>query len=91
MPATDRTVKSFLYKRMYGHWRLNRSHSKARRVVRICSACCSPSPTACRRRGASAPSRPSAPARARVVADYIAGMTDRYALEEHRRLFDLWS
>jgi dGTPase len=26
--------------------------------------------------------------RARVVADYIAGMTDRFALDEHRRLFD---
>ena len=26
--------------------------------------------------------------RARVVADYIAGMTDRYAILEHRRLFD---
>jgi dGTPase len=26
--------------------------------------------------------------RARAVADYIAGMTDRYALLEHRRLFD---
>jgi dGTPase len=25
---------------------------------------------------------------ARVVADYIAGMTDRYAILEHRRLFD---
>ncbi len=33
MTATDRTVKTFLYKRMYEHWRLNRSHSKARRVV----------------------------------------------------------
>ncbi|MEL7172140.1 MAG: hypothetical protein AAFN05_04130 [Pseudomonadota bacterium] len=27
-------------------------------------------------------------ARARVIADYIAGMTDRYALEEHRVLTD---
>jgi dGTPase len=27
-------------------------------------------------------------ARARVVADYIAGMTDRYAIREHKRLFD---
>jgi dGTPase len=26
--------------------------------------------------------------RARVVADYVAGMTDRYAILEHRRLFD---
>ncbi|MEQ9448023.1 MAG: hypothetical protein RLN70_03840, partial [Rhodospirillaceae bacterium] len=25
---------------------------------------------------------------ARLVCDYIAGMTDRYAIEEHRRLFD---
>ncbi len=29
------------------------------------------------------------PARARVICDYIAGMTDRYAIEEHRRLFNL--
>ena len=27
--------------------------------------------------------------RARVVCDYIAGMTDRYAIEEHRKLFHL--
>ena len=31
--------------------------------------------------------------RARVVCDYIAGMTDRFAIEEHRRLFhlDVWN
>ena len=33
MAETDRTVKTFLYERMYEHWHLNRSHSKARRVV----------------------------------------------------------
>jgi len=33
MAAADRTIKAFLYKRMYEHWKLNRSHSKARRVV----------------------------------------------------------
>jgi dGTPase len=27
--------------------------------------------------------------RARVIADYIAGMTDRYAIREHRRLYDV--
>jgi dGTPase len=27
-------------------------------------------------------------ARAAVVADFVAGMTDRYAIKEHRRLFD---
>jgi len=31
---------------------------------------------------------PDDPQTARVAADYLAGMTDRFALEEHRRLFD---
>jgi dGTPase len=32
-------------------------------------------------------------ARARLVCDYIAGMTDRFAIEEHRKLFnlDVWN
>jgi dGTPase len=33
--------------------------------------------------------RDEAKRRARVVCDYIAGMTDRYAIEEHRKLFSL--
>ena len=90
MASTDRTVKAFLYKRMYEHWRLNRSHSKARRVVAdlfgllFAEPNCLPSPW--RERAEQA----GAQARARLVADYIAGMTDRYALDEHRRLFDLY-
>ena len=90
MAATDRTVKAFLYKRMYEHWKLNRSHSKARRVVTdlfgllFAEPNCLPPPW---RERAEAAERP---ARARLVADYIAGMTDRFALDEHRRLFDLY-
>jgi dGTPase len=37
---------------------------------------------------ASIEAEDGAEGRARVVADYIAGMTDRYALDEHERLFD---
>jgi len=90
MAATDRTVKAFLYKRMYEHWRLNRSHSKARRVVAdlfqllFAEPNCLPSPW--RERAEQA----AIHARARLVADYIAGMTDRFALDEHKRLFDLY-
>ena len=90
MAATDRTVKAFLYKRMYEHWRLNRSHSKARRVVAdlfgllFAEPNCLPSPW--RERAELAGPH----ARARLVADYIAGMTDRFALDEHRRLFELY-
>ncbi len=91
MTATDRTVKAFLYKRMYEHWHLNRSHSKARRVVvdlfelLFAEPNCLPPPW--RERAEQA----GIPARARLVADYIAGMTDRFALDEHRRLFDLYN
>ena len=90
MAATDRTVKAFLYKRMYEHWKLNRSHSKARRVVSdlfgllFAEPNCLPPPW--RERAEQAGTQ----ARARLVADYIAGMTDRFALDEHKRLFDLY-
>jgi dGTPase len=91
MAETDRTVKKFLYGRMYEHWHLNRSHSKARRVVMdlfgllFAEPNCLPPPW--RERAEQA----ERAARARIVADYIAGMTDRYALDEHRRLFDLYN
>ncbi len=91
MAATEKTVKRFLYTRMYEHWKLNRSHSKARRVVvdlfnlLFAEPNCLPSPW--REKAEQAGTH----ARARVVADYIAGMTDRFALDEHRRLFDLYS
>jgi dGTPase len=91
MASTDRTVKKFLYGRMYEHWHLNRSHSKARRVVMdlfgllFAEPNCLPPPW--RERAEQA----ERAARARIVADYIAGMTDRFALDEHRRLFDLYN
>jgi len=90
MAKTDRTVKDFLFRRMYEHWHLNRSHTKARRVVidlfgvLFAEPGCLPPPW---RQRAEAAERP---ARARIVADYIAGMTDRFALDEHKRLFDLY-
>ena len=43
------------------------------------------------RRVAALAGAPGEPETARLVADYIAGMTDRYAMEEHRRLFDAYA
>ena len=37
------------------------------------------------------PAAEPAASRARIVADYLAGMTDRFALDEHRRLFDTYA
>src|SRR5712691_12733271 len=83
----DRALKRFLSERMYRHYRVNRMSSKARRVVRelfqlfLAEPECLPSEW-------RALSGNKTPETARIVADYLAGMTDRFALDEHRRLFD---
>ena len=91
MQEYDRALKAFLKERMYNHYRLNRMTSKARRLVRdlfrlfVAEPECLP--TDWRQRCGA----PSSVDTARVVTDYIAGMTDRYAADEHRRLFDVQS
>ena len=88
MAANDRALKDFLRTHMYRHWRVNRMTSKARRVVRelftlfLAEPECLPDDWRRQTTGAGDPMT------ARLVADFIAGMTDRFALEEHRRLFD---
>jgi dGTPase len=89
MAANDAALKAFLFKNMYRHYKLNRMTSKARRVVRdlfgllIAEPECLPTEWRVKAAG------PDSEATAQLVADYIAGMTDRYALDEHRRLFDV--
>ena len=56
--------------------------------ARCCSSSCMAARRCCPRDWAERAGRPGSAERARVVCDYIAGMTDRYALEEHRRLTD---
>jgi dGTPase len=91
MQKNDRALKEFLFENMYRHYKLNRMSSKARRVVgdlfRLLVAEPGCLPTEWRRIAGA----PGSVETARVVADYIAGMTDRYALDEHRQLFDVQS
>jgi len=89
MQANDRALKRFLFERMYRHYRVNRMTSKARRVVQELFALLHAEPQTLPTEWQRLAGAPASPATARVVADYIAGMTDRFALDEHRRLFDL--
>jgi dGTPase len=90
MRSHDRALKRFLHERMYRHYRVNRMSSKARRVVRelfrlfLAEPECLPGEWRTQTGG-------SEPETARIVADYLAGMTDRFALDEHRRLFDTYA
>ena len=88
MAEANRAIKEFLYARMYRHWRVNRMTNKSRRVTEelfsLLHADTSTLPDGWR----TLAGERDGPRAALTVADYIAGMTDRFALEEHRRLTD---
>ena len=92
MQAHGEALKAFLSARMYRHHRVNRMASKARRTVRELFELFIAEPECLPEEWRSRCDGPRTLATARVVADYVAGMTDRFAIEEHRNLFDtvLW-
>ncbi len=81
-------LRAFLYERMYKHYKLNRTRSYAKRTLNEMFHLFMTEPDVlptdwyqlvC--------AKDTEAARARVICDYIAGMTDAFAIEEHRRLF----
>ncbi len=87
-PAIDEQqleLKRFLRTNLYRHYRVNRMTSKAKRIIAELFNAFINDP-------GLLPDdyRPSNPdMQPRVIADYIAGMTDRYAIREHQRLFSI--
>jgi dGTPase len=87
MEEKNRELKQFLFRHLYRHWRVVRMAVKARWFIRQLFEAYTSEPQLL---------PPDTRARLaeeelhRVVCDYIAGMTDRYALEEYRKLFDPW-
>jgi dGTPase len=85
-------LKHFLRERVYHHQRVLRMTLKAARIVsELFEAFIAEIrllPDEYRDTALRAEERDGPAGRARIVADYIAGMTDRYAILEHRRLFD---
>ena len=85
-------LKSFLREHVYRHYKVLRMTSKARRVLQQLFEGffkdVSLMPTEHRDQALQAEGAHGSAGRARAVADYIAGMTDRYAILEHRRLFE---
>lgn len=83
MRAKADELKRFLFKELYRHYRVARMTAKARTVVRQLFEAFLEEP------GLLPPDYrcDDRVRQARAIADYIAGMTDRYAMLEHRRLF----
>ena len=85
MAQADRAIKDFLHPRLYRHARIMRIMGDAERVVRELFALYLERPADMPAEWRQGPHDPAA--RALRVADFIAGMTDRYAMVEHARLF----
>lgn len=85
-------LRVFLHERMYRHFRVNRTRSQARRILREMFDLFMVEPDVLPGGWAAEARERQGAARARLVCDYVAGMTDRFAIEEHRRLFtlDIW-
>ena len=83
--AADREVKAFLFSHMYRHPEVQAVREKADAIVRRLFSAYDADPSLMPPDWAA---KAAAENRARAVADYIAGMTDRFAVHEHARLFD---
>ena len=84
----DRAIKAFLKARMYRHARVMQVMDQAATVVRNLFARYNTQPHDLPPEWREGLAEAGDAARARRIADFIAGMTDRYALAEHARLFD---
>jgi len=85
MKAAHLELKRFLFHNLYRHYRVVRMSEKGKRLIRDLFEAFTANPKLL---------PPEFQARAeqdlpRAVADYIAGMTDRYAIREYRRIFDI--
>ncbi len=89
MAGNDKALKAFLLPNMYRHFKVSRMTSKARRVVKALFLLFHAEPECLPPEWRNLCDGAKTPRTAAVVSDYIAGMTDRFALEEHRRLFDM--
>jgi dGTPase len=86
-------LRQFLHARMYRHWKVNRTRSQARRILAEMFGLFLAEPDVLPSEWFARSQNRDEAGRARVVCDYIAGMTDRFAIEEHRKLFqlDVWN
>jgi dGTPase len=89
MADANHAIKEFLRAKMYRHWRVNRMSNKARRLTvdlfTLLHGDTATLPDGWRAQAGEGQGAQSA----QVVCDYVAGMTDRFAIDEYKRLTDL--
>ncbi|AMX93240.1 deoxyguanosinetriphosphate triphosphohydrolase [Mesorhizobium sp. M7A.F.Ca.CA.001.09.2.1] len=88
MAALEKELKAFLYKHLYRHAEVMRVRADAEQIVKDLFDAYFADPRAMPDGWREGLDRADDRIKARSVADFLAGMTDTYALKEHRRLFD---
>ncbi|WP_207538516.1 deoxyguanosinetriphosphate triphosphohydrolase [Sabulicella rubraurantiaca] len=88
MARRNGEIREFLFERMYRHFRVNRATQKSKRALQVLFQLLHGGPQMLPDPWRGWAGRAGTPECAQVVCDYIAGMTDRFALEEYRRLTD---
>ena len=88
MTEANNALRAFLFQRMYRHWRVNRTTQKCKRALQMLFTLLHGEPRQLPPWWQKRAGEPGSAAAASAVCDYLAGMTDRYALEEHKRLTD---
>lgn len=88
MAASEKELKTFLYGHLYRHPEVMRIRADAERVVKDLFDAYYADPRTMPEGWREGLDHADERIKARSVADFLAGMTDTYALKEHRRLFD---
>jgi len=85
MYRRNRELKDFLFNNLYRHYRVVRMSAKAEKIITELFGIYQKTPTTL-----PASIQELVPERGleRTICDYIAGMTDRFAIDEYKRLFD---
>lgn len=89
MAEANRTIKTFLFAHMYRHWKVSRMAAKARKMTAALATLFLEEPNLLPDEWGPRAGAAGSRGAAETVRDYIAGMTDRYAQDEFRRLTDL--
>jgi len=91
LEGEQKALRAFLYERMYKHYKVNRMRSQGKRILKELFQLFMDEPETLpdfyRLDATQAPAQ----RRARIVCDYLAGMTDNYAIQLHRSLFSMES
>ena len=88
MRTQNQILQRFLFENVYRHYRVSRMASKARRVVGDLFRFFNEEPECLPTEWGQRSGPLNSLETARLVGDYVAGMTDRYALDEHAKIFD---